>query len=70
MGPASLAVATAPTDQRFAVILLRGAMDGLSAVVPYGDPDLARWRPELLPPEPGSRAGCSTSAGSTGCTRC
>ena len=54
---ASLALAAAPTDKRFAVILLRGAMDGLSAVVPYGDPDLARWRPELLPPVPGQPGG-------------
>lgn len=57
LGRASLAVAAAATDQRFAVIILRGAMDGLSAVVPYGDPDLARWRPELLPPQPGQPGG-------------
>ncbi len=57
LGGASLAMAAAPTDKRFAVILLRGAMDGLSAVVPYGDPNLARWRPELLPPEPGQPGG-------------
>lgn len=54
---ASLAMAAAPTDQRFAVVILRGAMDGLSAVVPYGDPDLATWRPELLPPGPGQAGG-------------
>jgi uncharacterized protein (DUF1501 family) len=54
---ASLALAAAPTDQRLAVVILRGAMDGLSAVVPYGDPDLAKWRPELLPPGPGQAGG-------------
>ena len=57
LGHASLAVAAAATDQRFAVIVLRGAMDGLSAVVPYGDPDLAKWRPELLPPGPKQPGG-------------
>jgi len=57
LGRTSLALAAAPTEQRFAVIILRGAMDGLSAVVPYGDPDLAKWRPELLPPEPGQPGG-------------
>jgi len=57
VGPASLALAAAPTDRRFVVVILRGALDGLAAVVPYGDPDLARWRPELLPPPPGDPAG-------------
>lgn len=57
LGRASLALAAAPTEKRVAVIILRGAMDGLSAVVPYGDPDLATWRPELLPPEPGRPGG-------------
>src|SRR5271163_3506290 len=52
-GGVSLALAAAPTDQRFVVVILRGAMDGLSAVVPYGDPGLAALRPELLPPMPG-----------------
>jgi uncharacterized protein (DUF1501 family) len=32
-------------------------MDGLSAVVPYGDPDLASLRPELVPPMPGQEKG-------------
>ena len=35
LGRVSLAVADAPTEQRFVVVILRGAMDGLSAVVPY-----------------------------------
>ena len=45
-------MASAPTERRFVVVLLRGALDGLSAVVPYGDPDLAALRPELVPPGP------------------
>lgn len=56
-GGASLAVAAAPTDRRLVVVLLRGALDGMAAVVPYGDPDLAAWRGELLPPAPGQADG-------------
>jgi uncharacterized protein (DUF1501 family) len=53
LGRASLALADAPTERRFVVVLLRGALDGLSAVVPYGDPGLATLRAALLPPQPG-----------------
>lgn len=44
-------------NRRFAVVLLRGALDGLSAVTPYGDKDLASLRGELLPPPPGQDDG-------------
>jgi len=47
LGPASLAVAAADTPRRLVVVLLRGAMDGLGAVVPYGDRALADARPAL-----------------------
>jgi len=47
LGRAALAVAPAPGDQRFVVILLRGAMDGMSAVAPYGDPNFAAIRGPL-----------------------
>jgi uncharacterized protein (DUF1501 family) len=57
IGRISLAVADAPTEQRFVVVILRGAMDGLSAVVPYGDPGLATLRAELVPPMPGQDQG-------------
>lgn len=57
LGRVSLAVADAPTQQRFVVVILRGAMDGLSAVVPYGDPGLTALRAELLPPMPGQDQG-------------
>ena len=57
LGRASLALAAAPTEQRFVVIILRGAMDGLAAITPYGDPALAALRPELLPPPPGPGPG-------------
>jgi uncharacterized protein (DUF1501 family) len=57
LGPASLALAAAATDRRFVVILLRGALDGLSAVQPYGDPALAGLRGGLALPEPGREGG-------------
>jgi uncharacterized protein (DUF1501 family) len=62
LGRASLALADAPTDRRFVVILLRGALDGMAAVVPYGDRNLVNWRPELIPGQPGSQ-GAGAQAG-------
>ncbi len=56
-GRASLALAAAPTEQRFVVVILRGAMDGLSVVVPYGDPALRDLRGALVPPLPGQPSG-------------
>ena len=50
LGRSALAVARGrDTDARLVVIILRGAMDGMSAVVPYGDPALAALRAPLLP---------------------
>ena len=37
----TVSFARAPTDNRLVFVLLRGAMDGLHAVVPVGD----RWPP-------------------------
>jgi uncharacterized protein (DUF1501 family) len=58
-GPARLAFADAApdTDRRLVVILLRGAMDGMHALVPYGDPDYATLRGALAMPEPGAEGG-------------
>src|SRR5687768_4826883 len=42
-----LAFASAPTDARFVFVLLRGALDGLSAVPPVGDPDYAGLRGQI-----------------------
>lgn len=39
--------AAAPWDTRFVVIVLRGGMDGLDVVQPYGDPDFAGLRKSL-----------------------
>ncbi len=57
LGRSSLALAAAPTDRRLVVVLLRGALDGMAAVVPYGDPDLAALRPGLVGPGPGQPGG-------------
>lgn len=42
-----LAFAEMPGDNRFIAIILRGAMDGLDLVQPYGDPALKLARPDL-----------------------
>ncbi|MGH7191144.1 MAG: DUF1501 domain-containing protein, partial [Acetobacteraceae bacterium] len=52
-----LALAAAETPRRFVVVLLRGALDGLSAVVPYGDSHLRGLRAGLLAAEPGRPGG-------------
>jgi len=57
LGRTSLAVAAAPTEQRLVVVLLRGALDGLSAVVPHGDPALAGLRAGMGPGAPGVEGG-------------
>lgn len=56
VGP-SFAV-TGPTRRpRLAVIILRGGMDGLAAVAPYGDPNYRRNRGKLALEQPGSTDG-------------
>ncbi|HEY5339182.1 MAG TPA: hypothetical protein VIJ85_13325, partial [Rhizomicrobium sp.] len=37
--PVRFAFANVPGDRRFVVVILRGALDGLAAVPPHGDPD-------------------------------
>jgi len=44
LGGARLATASVPGNKRFVVVIQRGAMDGLAAVVPHGDPGLAALR--------------------------
>jgi uncharacterized protein (DUF1501 family) len=51
------AFAAEPTDKRLVVVLLRGAMDGLSAVPAYGDPDFERARNGLAIARPGQADG-------------
>lgn len=40
-------MAAAGSDPRLLVVVMRGGMDGMTAVVPYGDPDYARKRNQL-----------------------
>jgi uncharacterized protein (DUF1501 family) len=51
-----LAFANAPTDSRFVFVLLRGALDGLSAVPPVGDPDYAALRGQIALAKSGADA--------------
>ena len=43
----TMTFASAPGESRLVVIVLRGAMDGLDVVQPYGDPALRQLRPAL-----------------------
>lgn len=49
LAAARLAFAAAPTDNRFVFVFLRGGLDGLHALAPYGDADFRRLRPRLAP---------------------
>jgi uncharacterized protein (DUF1501 family) len=44
-------------DSRLVVVIMRGAVDGLAAVPPYGDPDYARLRGTLAIAAPGATDG-------------
>lgn len=44
-------------EARMVVVLLRGALDGLAAVQPYGDPALPELRGALNLPDPGAEGG-------------
>jgi uncharacterized protein (DUF1501 family) len=45
--PIRYAFAAVPTERRFVVVILRGALDGLAAVPPHGDKDYASVRGSL-----------------------
>ncbi|MGG5819893.1 DUF1501 domain-containing protein [Falsiroseomonas sp. HW251] len=66
VGGTRAAFGQAPGDRRLVVILLRGAMDGLHVVEPYGDPDFAELRPTLRLPEPGQENGLLDLGGTFG----
>jgi uncharacterized protein (DUF1501 family) len=53
------ALANAPTDSRFVFVLLRGALDGLSAVPPVGDPEYASLRGQIALAKSGEGAALS-----------
>ena len=52
-----LSLAAAATDRRLVVVILRGALDGLAAVPPYGDRDYRAARGGLALAAPGSADG-------------
>lgn len=66
LGGARLAMAAAPGDARLVVVLLRGALDGLSAVQPYADPAFSGLRGPLALPQPGQEGGVLDLGGSFG----
>lgn len=51
------AQAAARSGKTLVVVLQRGAMDGLSAVVPFGDADYRKARPGIALPPPGQDGG-------------
>lgn len=57
LGRARLAFAGAPTENRLVFILLRGGLDGLHALPPYGDADYQALRPRLALGAPGTEGG-------------
>ena len=54
---ARVAFANAPGEARFAVVVLRGGLDGLFAVQPYAEPGFGELRGALALPEPGLEGG-------------
>jgi uncharacterized protein (DUF1501 family) len=54
--PIRMAFANAPTDRRFVVVILRGALDGLAAVPPHGDPNYKSVRGVLALDTAGTNA--------------
>lgn len=56
LGPRA-ALARAATDKRFVFVILRGALDGLAAVPPFGDPAYRSARGALAFAEPGRNDG-------------
>jgi uncharacterized protein (DUF1501 family) len=53
----SFVKAATPADTRFVLVILRGAIDGLSVVAPVGDPAYANARGALALSKPGSQGG-------------
>jgi uncharacterized protein (DUF1501 family) len=63
---ARLANAGASADSRFVLVVLRGGLDGLAAVAPYGEPQYANARGELALGKPGSENGVLDLDGTIG----
>ncbi|MEL7449632.1 MAG: hypothetical protein AAFN78_10505, partial [Pseudomonadota bacterium] len=56
-GAPRLSLASADTDARLVLVILRGATDGLAFAPPYGEPHYASLRGELALPSPGQNGG-------------
>ncbi len=56
-GRPSLALAAGTSTARLVVLNLRGGLDGLSLVAPYGDPNLAPLRGQIMAPAVGKAGG-------------
>ena len=54
--PFSFSFASVPTERRLVVVVIRGALDGLAAVPPHGDPDYVSVRGALALDKNGSAA--------------
>lgn len=61
--PHRLALADGATDKRFVLVVLRGALDGLAAIAPYGDPAYRSLRGALAMAEPGRADGLTDLGG-------
>jgi len=60
---AGLAFAAGPSERKLALVILRGAMDGLAAVPPVGDPHYLALRGRLALPQEGAAAALPLSEG-------
>jgi len=58
--------ANAPTQKRLIFINLKGALDGLHALIPYADPNYRKLRPTLALQKPGMEGGVIDLDGSFG----
>lgn len=66
VAPVRVAFGAAPTENRLAVVILRGGLDGLHAVPPYGDPRYRALRPGIAVPKPGEEDGALDLNGTFG----
>jgi uncharacterized protein (DUF1501 family) len=55
--PVSLVRAQGASPKKLVVVMLRGAVDGLSVVAPYGEPEYAASRPRIALAPPGAEDG-------------
>ncbi|MFN3303688.1 MAG: DUF1501 domain-containing protein [Roseateles sp.] len=55
--PVSLVRAQSTSQKKLVVVMLRGAVDGLSVVAPYGEREYAAGRPQIALPAPGAEEG-------------